>query len=252
MRLFIRPSLLAILFFVSPLKAQTIILAPPAAASEAYALGVSGNNVVGYYWDTSGTCRVFLYGGEVSSPAAMCKNVTVAAGPNCTANASIDNGSSDPGGLTITLAQSLLGPYPIGDTDVTLTVTNSAGASSQCTATVTVADRTAPTISIWGASPASLWPPNNKMSPIKVTAAASDSCSPPVTCKISSIESNERADWQVDMVITGDLTASLRADRLESGTGRIYRTTFQCTDGAGNIATKDVLVTIPHDKGKAK
>jgi hypothetical protein len=184
------------------------------------------------------------------TPSARCENVTVSAGRNCTANASIDNGSSDPGGHPITLAQTPLGPYAIGTTVVTLTVTNSAGASSQCSGTVSVTDGTAPIFSIWGANPALLWPPNDKMSPIQVTATASDSCSQPVTCRISSIQSNEPADRQDDMVITGDLTANLRAERLGSGTGRIYRITVQCADGAGNSTTKDVFVTVPHDQGK--
>jgi hypothetical protein len=185
-----------------------------------------------------------------SPPIAICKNVTVTAGPNCTANASIDGGSYDAGGLPITLAQAPLGPHHIGNMDVTLTATNRGGASSQCTGTVTVIDTEPPAINILRISPASLWPPNQEMLPVRVTALASDSCSPSVTCKISSIQSNEPADRQADMVITGNLTANLRADRLKSGTGRIYGITVQCTDGAGNSTIKDVFVTVPHDQGK--
>ena len=78
-------------------------------------------------------------------PVAICHNVTVSAGGSCTAAASIDNGSNDPdSGDTITLAQSPAGPYPLGTTSVTLTVTDNHGASSTCTATVTVQDTTAP------------------------------------------------------------------------------------------------------------
>ena len=79
-------------------------------------------------------------------PVASCKNVTVSAGANCTAAASIDNGSSDPDGDAITLSQSPPGPYSLGNTTVTLTVTDSHSASSQCTATVTVVDTTAPAV----------------------------------------------------------------------------------------------------------
>jgi len=79
------------------------------------------------------------------SPVAKCKNVTVSAGANCTANASIDNGSFDPDpGDTITLTQSPAGPYATGNTLVTLTVTDNHGISSQCQATVTVVDTTPP------------------------------------------------------------------------------------------------------------
>ncbi|MEW6207063.1 MAG: kelch repeat-containing protein [Acidobacteriota bacterium] len=82
-----------------------------------------------------------------NSPQAVCRNVTVSAGANCMASASIDNGSFDPDGDTITITQDPPGPYPLGSTQVTLTVTDDKGASSQCTATVTVIDDTAPSIS---------------------------------------------------------------------------------------------------------
>ncbi|MSU36882.1 MAG: HYR domain-containing protein [Pedosphaera sp.] len=78
-------------------------------------------------------------------PVARCKDVTVFAGVNCSAAADINDGSIDPDlGDTITVSQSPAGPYPLGDTLVTLTVTDNQGASNQCTATVTVVDNTPP------------------------------------------------------------------------------------------------------------
>jgi subtilisin-like proprotein convertase family protein len=85
-----------------------------------------------------------------SPPTARCKNVTVAAGAGCTANASIDDGSDDPNGDQLTLTQSPAGPYPLGTTQVTLTATDPLGAWSQCSATVTVVDQTAPSITCPG------------------------------------------------------------------------------------------------------
>ncbi|NIT59744.1 MAG: HYR domain-containing protein, partial [Aliifodinibius sp.] len=73
-----------------------------------------------------------------SPPIASCQDMTVSAGPNCTADASINNGSFDPDGDPITLIQNPPGPYPLGSTEVTLTVADNNGATDQCTATVTV------------------------------------------------------------------------------------------------------------------
>lgn len=73
-------------------------------------------------------------------PTAICHDVKVAAGSSCTASASINNGSYDPDGDSITLTQSPPEPYSLGKTPVTLTVTDSIGASNSCTSTVTVVD----------------------------------------------------------------------------------------------------------------
>ncbi len=92
--------------------------------------------------------RQYLVNSVNSSPVVVCQNVTVAAGASCTTNASINNGSFDyDSGDTITITQSPAGPYPLGSTLVTLTVTDNHGASSSCQSTVTVLDTTKPVIS---------------------------------------------------------------------------------------------------------
>lgn len=81
-------------------------------------------------------------------PTASCAPAVVSTDPNlCTnANASVNAGSSDPDGEAITLTQSPAGPYTLGTTAVTLTVTDTPGLTSSCASTVTVQDHQDPTI----------------------------------------------------------------------------------------------------------
>ena len=95
----------------------------------------------------SGNGTVFSLPLPPLPPVAQCKNVTVSADANCSADASIDDGSYSPNaGDTITLVQYPAGPYPLGVTSVTLTVTGSFGTSNSCVATVTVVDTNPPVI----------------------------------------------------------------------------------------------------------
>jgi len=74
-------------------------------------------------------------------PVARVRNVTVNSDSDCSATGaatSVNDGSSDPDGNAITVTQSPAGPYPLGTTNVTLTVKDSFGETSTLAATVTV------------------------------------------------------------------------------------------------------------------
>jgi hypothetical protein len=126
-----------------------------------YSVWPSATNQPGALVGTGGNINLFFNQLLVHPlPVAKCKNVTVSAGSTCTASASIDDGSNDPDGDPITLAQSPPGPYPLGNTSVTLTVTDSFRAQATCTGTVTVVDNTPPVVTC----------------PVGTTASADNTC----------------------------------------------------------------------------
>jgi hypothetical protein len=110
-----------------------------------------------------------------------------------------------------------------------------------------------PTIDNASVTPSLLWPPNHKMVPVVVTVEASDETEPP-TCGITEITSNEPVNGSgdgntaPDWLVTGPLTAQLRAERAGGGGGRIYTLTVECVDLADNAITTQVAVTVPHSK----
>jgi hypothetical protein len=181
-------------------------------------------------------------------PVALCKDVTAVADSYCSASASVDNGSYSPNGDPITLAQSPEGPYPLGATSVTLTATDSVGASSQCSGMVTVLDTTPPVISQAFATPSEIWPPNKKMVNVTVNYNSTDNCGQ-AACRITSVTSNEPITTS-DYAIVDAHHVKLSADRLGNGNGRIYTIGVTCTDASGNSSTQTTTVTIPHDQGK--
>jgi hypothetical protein len=82
-----------------------------------------------------------------SPPTAVCHEVEACADPeSCVADVTIDNGSTDPDGDAVTLQLDPPAPYPIGERDVTLTVTDTIGDSDSCTAPVVVNDCNPPQI----------------------------------------------------------------------------------------------------------
>jgi len=190
-------------------------------------------------------------------PVARCQNVTVPTELGvCTANASVNAGSSDPDGDPITLSQSPAGPYSLGTTNITLTVRDDEDASASCSATVTVVDQQPPTIKTVTANPNVLWPPDHRIVPVTVAASASDICTAAPVCKITSVSSNEPingtgdGDQAPDWKITGNLTVKLRAERSGRGSGRVYTITVGCTDASKNSSTKTVTVTVPRTQPK--
>jgi hypothetical protein len=112
-------------------------------------------------------------------------------------------------------------------------------------------DTSPPQILAASASPAVLWPPNHKMTPVTVAVSVTDDRDPAPTCRIESVASNEPIDAPgdgatgPDWEVTGALALRLRAERSATGAGRIYRIGLRCEDASGNAATRSIEVAVP-------
>ena len=145
--------------------------------------------------------------------------------------------------------------------DAQTVTSDTAGTTFTCTATsaggttsssVTIKrDTTGPAITSATANPGMLWPPNNKMVAVTVTADASDAGAGSVTCIVDSVSSNEGGSaHEPDVELTGNLTLNLRAEREGKGSGRVYTIQVSCKDAAGNASSRTTTVSVPHDQGK--
>lgn len=88
---------------------------------------------------------------------------------------------------------------------------------------------------------------------VNVAISAADNSGTAPTVAFVSATSNEpdNAPGDADGNTTGDIvrvdldTFRLRAERSETGTGRVYTLTYRATDACGNRTTKSVTVSVP-------
>ncbi|MCC6546968.1 HYR domain-containing protein [Candidatus Sumerlaeota bacterium] len=163
---------------------------------------------------------------NTAPPIALCQEVTVEAGANCEAAvlaSAVDNGSNDPdGGDDVTLSLSPEGPFPLGTTAVTLTVTDDEGDTASCETTVTVVDTTAPVISCPGEPTVGPTAADCTAQVSFNRALATDNCAVTIT--------NDQNDGGADASGT-----------YAAGT---HTVTFTATDSSGNTATCSMTFTV--------
>lgn len=187
-------------------------------------------------------------------PIAICANRYAPAGPSCTATAWVDNGSWDPDFETIYRTQTPPGPYPLGTTNVTLLVEDAHGSSS-CTATVTVADESAPTVKT-GTALSLLWPPDHNLINVGLQVTRSDNCTANTALSVV-VYANEddelpTADGNFSPdAITTNSTVLLRSERGGSGIGRVYLISVSAKDAAGNTGVACATVVVPQSRSAA-
>ena len=115
-------------------------------------------------------------------------------------------------------------------------------------------DSVPPTLSVT-LSPNNLWPPNRRMVEVSANIVLSDNNDPNPKVKLVSIVCNDCDDPAADIrsadIGTDDRAFLLKADRLgKRKDGRVYTVTYSATDAAGNVATSQATVTVPHDQRK--
>jgi hypothetical protein len=189
---------------------------------------------------------------ENPPPVAMCQDVTVAADETCQAEVTpeqVDDGSYDPNGDPIDLSLAPAGPYALGDTGVTLTVTDTGGLADSCEATVTVYDGTAPEIVC--NNPPTIVPPD---APISFTATSSDNCGP-TTTEITEYDCFwvNPAGWRIDK--KNSCVVSFAGDTLtihdSGGVDDTITWVVVATDPNGNTTTSECSLVVVNP-GKKK
>jgi len=171
---------------------------------------------------------------EATSPAGAA--VTFTASASDIVDGSVAVNCTPPSGST----------FAFGESAVTCSATDAHGNTGFGTITIRIVDTTPPAFTSISASPNVLWPPNGKLTDIVISATVSDADPSPVV-RIFNVTSNEAitsSDWS----ITGLMTLKLRADRLSSGTGRVYTVYVEAIDNKGNRSVATVTVTVPHDQ----
>ncbi len=145
-----------------------------------YPVDTANNIICGNVLDLSLFVMVAYHN---ETPSASCQDVEVPTDPGvCTTHVSVDAGSSDADGDPLTLHQSPEGPYQLGSTEVTLTVSDDQGGAAECIATVTVVDQEAYTLTCPESRIAECAGPDGAS--VSFSATAEDNCTeaPAVYC----------------------------------------------------------------------
>jgi len=135
-----------------------------------------------------------------------------------------------------------------GDFVVTVQALDAFGAASPVQAfTWSVRSNSAPVCSTAAASPSVLWPPNHKFVPI-VIGGVTDPDGDAIRLEITRILQDEPLTSAVDAETVGG-SASVRAERMRNGDGRVYEIRFTADDGKeGGTCSGTVFVGVPRDK----
>lgn len=166
------------------------------------------------------------------------------------------NGSTSAGTVSSHTCTGSKNYMAAGEYTVSVIVTDDNGGSGQGTAATSIKVAAASSVSFSGmpGEGCTLWPPNKKMVQVATIKAAAPGGIAPGSFKVTGTSNEPQDAKQPDIAIApvagGGFTVQLRADRLGTGTGRIYTITATAKDLAGNTATATSICRVPHDQGK--
>ena len=167
-------------------------------------------------------------------------------------------------GRLLTTGETAAIPLGLGTHGVSLTVTDTAGATDLDTAQIAVRDSAPPRIDSIVAAPGTLSPPNRKLMPVSITVVAADRCDIAPSCRIVSVTSSGparglgRDSIRPDAVIVDPgpktsparLAVLLRAERAGGARERSYTIDVSCGDATGNVISGQTTVTVAHGRAK--
>jgi len=144
---------------------------------------------------------------------------------------------------------------PLGTHQITLRVTDTAGAMATDDTTVTIVDTTPPVLSIH-LTPEILWPPDHRLVDVSAEVNVTDACGE-AGFTLHSITSSDPgkliSSWDENEDVEGaeygtpDVNYFLRASRNPHGGGRAYVIIYDAMDPSGNSSTGQATVIVPHD-----
>jgi hypothetical protein len=137
-----------------------------------------------------------------------------------------------------------------GTTTLTFSSVDNAGNSEAPRSVKIQLDKTPPSLTC-RAFPATLWPPNHKLVPVRVLVKFTDALSGIDAFQLISLTANQPItpdDVAGFTIGKPDVLGLLRAERDGYRADRIYTLTYQGNDVAGNTASCSTDVTVPHDQ----
>jgi len=217
---------------------------------------------------TTVTCTAKDAAGNISAPSSFTVAVRDVTPPVLTVPANMTVNAASSGTVVVSYAPTAtdaVDPTPtiacvpasrsmfsVGTTTVTCTAKDAAGnISAPSSFTVTVRDVTPPVI-VEAATPTILiWSPNKIMTPVRVYGSITDATTVRATYAIvDEYKTYSTAGETISVAPDGTYSFTVSLEAWRTGTdsdGRTYTIIVTAVDGAGNTASKSVVVKVPHN-----